>query len=124
MPISCSVQGLRIGFPMVRLTVPECDKEPLVAVTVKGYLPDAAVPGVTIKLDEPVPTTEVGLKEDEAPEGTPLTLNETAPLKPLVPTTDIAYVTFEPEGTAVGATESMKSCPLMVLTLSNVAVLA
>src|SRR5262245_42665648 len=104
--MSCSVQGLRIGFPMVRLTIPVCAKAPLVAVMINGYLPVTAVPGVTIRLEEPVPVTAAGLNEEDAPEGIPLTPKDTAPLKPSVPMTDTAKIMFDPEGTAVGDTDN------------------
>ena len=37
---------------------------------------------VTVKVEEPEPVTEAGLKEPLAPEGRPLTLKETLLLKP------------------------------------------
>ena len=37
---------------------------------------------VTLKVEEPEPVTEVGLKEPLAPEGRPLTLSETLLLNP------------------------------------------
>ena len=82
LPISSSVQGLRIGLPTVKLTVPLWTSVPLVPVMVSAYLPGAAVPGVTTSEEMPVPVIEVGLKEDEAPVGSPLTLSEMTPLNP------------------------------------------
>jgi hypothetical protein len=39
---------------------------------------------VTVRVDEPLPATEAGLKAAAAPAGNPLTLNPTLSLKPLI----------------------------------------
>ena len=79
---------LMVKFPdpevlMTRLTVTECDRLPLVPVTVTLYVPTAVlVEVVIVSVEEPAPVTEVGLKLPVTPVGNPLTLKVTALLKP------------------------------------------
>src|SRR5438046_2676503 len=55
---------------------------PLVPLIVSGYVPDCEPLGVTVKVVDPEPFTDAGLKFDVAPAGTPLTLNATVPVNP------------------------------------------
>ena len=66
-----------------RFTDAVCTRFPLVAVTVKAYVPngvDAAV--LTVSVEDPEPVTEVGLKVALAPGGRPLIVNPTGLLNP------------------------------------------
>src|SRR5438132_233154 len=68
---------------MVHDTLAVWVRLPLVPVTVIGYVPAAALPGVKVSVDEPLPATLVGLSDAVAPEGAPLAESETVPVKPL-----------------------------------------
>src|SRR5262249_179294 len=67
--------------------------------------------------------SELGLKLDVAPAGKPLTLRATDPLNPPSASTFTVYWMLDPVLAAGDSTVNRKSCPLMVLTLSNVAVI-
>jgi len=74
--------GFGAGFT-TSVTVVECTKLPLVPVMVRVYVPAGVdVLVVTDIVEEPEPATEVGLKLALAPEGKPLALNVTLPVKP------------------------------------------
>lgn len=45
------------------------------------------MPDPTVNVDDPDPVTEVGLKDADAPDGTPVTLNATFPENPFVAVT-------------------------------------
>jgi hypothetical protein len=51
---------------------------------------------VTVRVEEPDPFTEVGTKDDVAPEGKPLTDKFTVPEKPFKAPTDTVYGTLPP----------------------------
>ena len=60
------------------------DKLPLVPVSVKVYVPAAAVPVFRVSVEDPEPPgIDAGLKLAVAPVGTPLTLRATVPVKAL-----------------------------------------
>ena len=74
----CGATGLTVST-----TLAECDKLPLVPVVVSVLLPlgvELAV--VTVKVEEPEPLIEVGLKLALAPDGRPLALKVMVPLNP------------------------------------------
>ena len=61
-----------------------CVRLPLVPVIVIVYVPVGVLEAVvTLSAEDPEPVTEVGLNVPVAPVGSPVTLNVTAPLKPL-----------------------------------------
>ena len=65
-----------------------CVSVPLAPVTVSVYAPAGVVPAVvTLSVEVPEPVTVVGLNVPVAPEGNPVTLRETAPLKPFTAVT-------------------------------------
>ena len=69
----------------VSVTWSECERLPLVPVTVSVYVPAGVLDEVvTVSVELPEPVTEVGLKVPLAPVGKPLTLNDTLLLKPLM----------------------------------------
>jgi hypothetical protein len=53
-------------------------------VTVNEYVPGAAVPALTERVDEPPAVTEAGLSDADAPAGTPDTLNATDSAEPVM----------------------------------------
>jgi hypothetical protein len=67
----------------VRVTVAECVTMPLVPVMVNVAFPaGVALLVVTVSVDEPEPLTVAGLKLAVAPEGNPVALKDTLPVKP------------------------------------------
>src|SRR5438477_284237 len=85
-PISVSLQpeGKPDEGLMVRFTVLECVRLPLVPVMVSVNVPvDAVLRVETLIVDEPEPLSDVGLKLAVAPAGNPLTLRLTVPANPL-----------------------------------------
>jgi len=71
------------GTVTTRVTVAVWTSEPLVPVIVRVELPagvDASV--VTVRVEDPEPVTEAGLKEPAAPLGSPETLKFTTPANP------------------------------------------
>jgi len=69
---------------MVRLTVLECVRLPLVPVMVRVNVPvDAVFVVEMLNVDDPELLTEIGLNVALAPAGTPLTLKLTVPRKQL-----------------------------------------
>lgn len=50
----------------------------------------------TVRVDEPAPVIEVGLKVPVAPRGNPVTLSETAELKPPITPPVVVYVVLPP----------------------------
>ena len=68
----------------VNVGVAEWTNEPLVPVMVKMTVPvDAVAEAVSVKVEVPDPFIEGGLKFAVTPDGNPLTLSATVPLKPL-----------------------------------------
>lgn len=101
----------------------ECVSVPLVAVTVSGYVPAGVVAAVeTVIAVEPVPVTVVGLKPTVAPVGSPLTLNDTTPVKPFAGVIIAVYGAFDPCTTdcVPGVTPSEKSGVGAVVTVTEV----
>ena len=69
---------------ITRVTVFVCVSVPLVPVTVSVYVPVAAVPELTDRVELPPAATLVGLKDAVAPEGTPETPRLIVPENPLI----------------------------------------
>ena len=70
-----------------------CPKPPLVPLIVIGNVPvgdEATV--VTVRVEDPEPHTEPGLKPAEAPEGNPLALSVVHPANPFTAPTVAVYV--------------------------------
>jgi hypothetical protein len=61
----------------------ECVSEPLVPVTVTEYVPAAAVPGLNVSVELPLPETLVGLNVALEAEGIPEMARLTVPANPL-----------------------------------------
>ena len=75
--------GVGAGFT-VSVTLLEWVVLPLVPVMPMVKVPEGVVlPVVTVRVEEPEPATEAGLKLAVAPAGSPLALKLTVPLKPL-----------------------------------------
>jgi hypothetical protein len=70
----------------------ECVSEPLVPVTVTVYVPAAAVPGLNVSVEPPLPETLVGLSVALEPEGIPETARLTVPANPLTGLTVIVLL--------------------------------
>src|SRR5437667_162099 len=68
----------------VKLTEVLCVALVALPVTVRVYVPGAAVPAPTVSVEPPPAVTEVGLRVAVAPEGRPLALSETVCAEPLV----------------------------------------
>src|SRR5438477_3062984 len=68
---------------MVHETLTLCVNDPLVPVTVIGYVPAAALPGDNVSVEDPLPATLVGLSAAVDPAGAPLAESATVPVKPL-----------------------------------------
>jgi hypothetical protein len=85
-----------IPAPGVGFTTSEVDapwlKEPLVPVTLTANMPIIEfAAGVMVRVVEPGPDSDVGLKLAEAPDGRPVTLSEMVPLKPFTPAAVTVY---------------------------------
>src|SRR5207302_985401 len=78
----------------VKLTEVLCVALVAVPVTVRVYVPAAAVPAPTVSVELPPAVTDGGLNEAVAPEGRPLALSETVCAEPLV--TAVAMVAVAP----------------------------
>src|SRR5438045_3864018 len=76
----------------VKLTEVPCVALVAVPVTVKVYVPGAAVPAPTVSVELPPAVTEVGLTVAVAPAGVPLTLRLTVSAEPLVTTVEMEDV--------------------------------
>src|ERR1700719_1946593 len=77
--------GPVLGAVMVSPELVVCTSEPLVPVTVAVNVPvDPPVVVLTVKVLEPEPGNEVGLKLPVTPDGSPDTPKLTVPLKPLM----------------------------------------
>src|SRR6266550_5976387 len=68
----------------VKLTEVPCVALVAVPVTVKVYVPGAAVPAPTVSVEAPPAVTDVGLRVAVAPAGVPLTVRLTVSAVPLV----------------------------------------
>src|SRR6185369_7315296 len=94
------------------LTVVLCTRLPLVPVIVKVLVPTGVdVLVVTVRVEDPGAALEAGLKPAVAPLGRPLTLQATAPLKPLMLPAFTVYVVLLPGVTVCddGVAETEKS---------------
>jgi hypothetical protein len=93
-PVSKSPLTIAVddGAVTVRDTVVECVAEGAVPLTVSVYVPAAAVPALTVRVDEPPAVTLVGFNDALAPAGTPLTASETLSAVPLVTVVDTVEV--------------------------------
>jgi hypothetical protein len=80
-----------VAAVMVTLTVVACVAE-AVPVTVKVYVPAAAVPALTVSVDDPPAVTLAGLKPALAPEGAPLTESKMVSALPLVTAVEMLEV--------------------------------
>src|SRR5207245_2754873 len=67
-----------------------------VPVTVRVYVPGAAVPAPTVSVELPPAVTEVGLSVAVAPAGVPLTVRLTVSAEPLVTAVEMVDVPFVP----------------------------
>ena len=68
---------------ITRLRLTECASDPLVAVTVNGYVPMGVLVLVAIVKDEDwPPRIAAGLKLELTPAGNPVTVSVAAPVKP------------------------------------------
>src|SRR5947207_9759079 len=80
----------------VKLTEVLCVALVAVPVTVKVYVPGAAVPAPTVSVELPPAVTEVGLTVAVAPAGVPLTLRLTVSAEPLVTAVEMEDVPTAP----------------------------
>jgi len=97
---------------MVKVTVLECDSEPLVPVIVTVNVPLGPLREVlTENVELPEPVTLVGENEPVAPLGNPLLLNATFPVNPLMADTVTVKLVERPCRTdlELGETEIEKS---------------
>src|SRR5881394_2175980 len=67
-----------------------------VPVTVRVYVPGAAVPAPTVSVEAPPAVTEVGLSVAVAPAGVPVTVRFTVSATPLVTAVEMVDVPFAP----------------------------
>jgi hypothetical protein len=81
-----------VAAVMVTLTVVACVAEAAVPVTVKVYVPAAAVPALTVSVDDPPAVTLTGLRPALAPEGAPPTVSEMVSALPLVTAVEMLEV--------------------------------
>src|SRR6185369_3266577 len=76
----------------VRLVFAVWVRLPLVALTVRGYVPvDVPLVVVRVMVVGPLPVTVAGLKAAVAPAGKPFTVNPTVPVNPLNAVTVTVY---------------------------------
>ncbi len=80
----------------VKLTEVLCIALVAVPVTVRVYVPGAAVPAPTVSVELPPAVTEVGLSVAVAPAGVPLTVRSTVSAAPLVTAVEMVDVPFAP----------------------------
>ena len=80
----------------VKLTEVLCVALVAVPVTVRVYVPGAAVPAPTVSVELPPAVTEVGLSVAVAPAGVPLTVRLTVSAEPLVTAVEMVDVPFVP----------------------------
>ena len=80
----------------VKLTEVLCVALAAVPVTVRVYVPGAAVPAPTVSVELPPAVTEVGLSVAVAPAGEPLTVRLIVSAEPLVTAVEIVDVPFAP----------------------------
>jgi hypothetical protein len=80
----------------VRLTVVECVALAPVPVTVSVYVPVAAVPALTVSVEEPPAVTDAGFSEAVAPEGAPDTDRFTVCADPFVNAVEIVELPLAP----------------------------
>jgi hypothetical protein len=80
------------GAVTVTLTVVECVAVPSVPVTVSVYVPAAAEPAFTVRVELLPAVTDVGLSEALAPLGAPETVRATVPALPEVTAVEIVLV--------------------------------
>src|SRR5438309_10856036 len=87
---------LAAGAVTVRLTEVLCVALVAVPVTVRVYVPGAAVPAPTVSVELPPAVTEVGLSVAVAPAGVPLTVRLTVSAEPLVTAVEMVGGPFVP----------------------------
>src|SRR4051812_25099220 len=86
------VVQVRVAALTTNVTVALRTKLPLVPVMVSVYVPACTLVVVlTVKVEEPDPLIEVGLKLPVAPAGNPLTLRLTLPVNPFNAPTVVVY---------------------------------
>ena len=74
------------NYWMVRVTLVECTRLPLVPVIVSVRLPTVAfLATLTVSVEVPEPVTEAGLKLAVTRDPNPLTLRPTVPANPFTP---------------------------------------
>lgn len=90
----------------IRLRLAVSTVEPLVPVTVRGYVPGTAVAAaVKLSVLPAEPVTEAGLKVAVTPAGTPVTANVTGLSKPLIALTETPLVAVVPCSTVTPVAE-------------------
>src|SRR5689334_24084273 len=96
---------------MVRVTEALCVADGEVPVTVRVYVPGAAVPALTLRVAPPPAVTEPGLIEAVAPAGAPPTARVTVSAEPLTTAVEMALLPFPPAASerAAGFAEMEKS---------------
>lgn len=103
-----------------RLTVAVRTREPLVPVTVIGYVPPTVVASaLKAKVDVPAPVTDAGVNTAEAPAGSPVVVRATAPVKP--PRAPIVTVEFTAAAPGVTVTEVGEAAMVKSALTTNVA---
>src|SRR5438309_6703169 len=90
------VMPLAGGAVTVSVTVALCIALVAVPVTVSVYVPGAAVPAATVKVEPPPVVTEVGLSVADAPFGAPLAVRLIVSVEPLVRAVEMADVPVWP----------------------------
>lgn len=93
--VSSSCNYLPLLF-IFRVTLADCENEPIVPVMFKVKVPVGFFPVLTVMVDVPEPLIVLGLNDAVAPEGKPLTLSITVPLKPFTAATFAVYVVLAP----------------------------
>jgi hypothetical protein len=81
-----------VGAVMVTVTVVACVAEGAVPVIVSVYVPGAALPALTVKVDDPPAVTLSELRVALALDGAPLTESETVSALPLVTAVEMLEV--------------------------------
>ena len=101
----------------LRLTLADAVKEPLPPLTLNVYVPTGVFFDVeTVMVEDPEPTTVLGLNVAVAFAGNPLALNVTVPLKPFTDVTFAVYVVLAPFLTVcdAGVAPRVKLCTTSV----------
>src|SRR2546428_11886041 len=108
--------GMEKSFPggggwTVSVTAVEWVVLGAVPLTVSVYVPGAAVPALTLSVEEPPATTDVGLRLAVAPDGTPETLRLIDSADPLTSAVEMVLAPLPPAArvSAAGFAEMEKS---------------